>query len=68
MMERLKNYYTDASLLEGEDAYGVKGEISTNSFQMFDNCTRSIFKARGDTMPPKEALRLETALISFSLR
>ena len=64
MMERLTNYYDDASILEDKD----KGDISTNSFQMFDNCTRSIFKARVDTMPPKEALRLETALINFYLR
>ena len=39
MMERLTNYYADASLLEGEDTYGIKGEISTDSYQMFDNCT-----------------------------
>ena len=54
----LTNYYADASLLEGEGTY---------SFQMFDNCTRSIFEARGDTMPPKEVIHLETALINFSL-
>ena len=36
---RLINYYADASLLEGEGTY---------SFQMFDNCTQSIFEARGD--------------------
>ena len=35
MMERLTNYYDDASILEDKD----KGDISTNSFQMFDNCT-----------------------------
>ena len=54
----LTNYYDDDSLLEGEDTY---------SFQMFDNCTQSIFEARGDTMPPKEGIRLETALLNFSL-
>ena len=68
MMERLANYYADASLFEGEDTYGIKGAISTDSFQMFDNCTRSIFEARGATMPPKEVIRLETALLNFSLR
>ena len=54
MMEILTNYYVDASLLEDEDTYGVKGDISTDSFQMLDNCSRSIFEGRGDTMPPKE--------------
>ena len=68
MMDRLTNYYADASLLEGKDTYGVKGDISTDSFQMFDNCTQSIFEAHSDTMPPKEVIRLETALLNFSLR
>ena len=53
----LTNYYADASLIEGEGTY---------YFQMFDNCTRYIFKARGDTMPPKEVILLETALLAFS--
>ena len=42
----LTNYYADASLLEGE------GE-STYSFQIFDNCTQSIFESPSYTMPPK---------------
>ena len=54
----LTNYYADASLLEGKDTY---------SFQMFDNCTRSIFEARGGNMLPKEVLYVETALLNFSL-
>ena len=54
----LTNYYADASLLEGEGTY---------SFHMFDNYTRSIFEARGDTMPPKEVIRLDTPLLNFSL-
>ena len=58
MMERLNNYYAGDSLLEGEDTYVSKGDIYTDSFQIFDNCTRSIFEARGDTMPPKEVIRL----------
>ena len=67
MMEILTNYYVDASLLEGKDAYGVKEEISTDSFQMFNNFTRSIFKTFSDTMPPKEVIRMDTFLIKFSL-
>ena len=55
-MERLTNYYTDDSLLDGKDNYGVKGEISTFSFQMFDNCTQYIFEARSHTMTPKEVI------------
>ena len=39
IMVRLTNYFADYSLLEGEDTYGIKGDISTDSFQMFDNCT-----------------------------
>ena len=39
MIEILTNYYADASFLEGKDTYGIKGEISTDSYQMFDNCT-----------------------------
>ena len=37
MMERLTNYYANASLLEGEEIYGVNGDISNVSFQIFDN-------------------------------
>ena len=68
MIEILTNYYSDASLLEGEYAYGVKRDISTDSFQSFDNCTQSIFEARGDTMSPKEFICLDTALLNFSIR
>ena len=68
MMEILANYYADALLLEVKDTYGVKGYISTNSFQMLDKSTQSILGARGDTMPPKEVIRLETDLLNFSLR
>ena len=68
MMERMTKNYADASLLEGEDTYVVKGKISADSFQMFDNCTRSIFKARSDTMPPpKECIRIDTSLLNFYL-
>ena len=67
-MERLNNYYADASLLEGEDTYDVKGDISNDSFQMFDNCTQPIFEYHSDTMPPKEVIRLGTNLLNFSLR
>ena len=34
---------------------------------MFDNCTQYTYEARGDTIPPKEAIRLETALLKLSL-
>ena len=67
-MEITTNYYSDASLLEGENNYGVTGEISTKSFQMFDNCTQSIFEAHSDTMPPKEVIHLKTSLLNFYLR
>ena len=53
MMERLTNYYADVSLLEGKDAYGINGDISTDSFKFFDKCTQSTFEACDDTMPPK---------------
>ena len=65
MMKRLNNYYADYPLLEGEDIYGVKGDISTDSFQIFDKCTQSIFEARSNTMIPKEIMCLDTDLINF---
>ena len=68
MMERLTNYYADDSLLEVDNTYGVKGDIYTYSFQMFDNCTRSIFEALGDTMPPKQVIRLDMSLLNFYIR
>ena len=67
MMERLPNYYADASIHKGKDTYGVNEDIYTDSFQMFDNCNRSIFEVYGDTMLPKEFIGLYTTLINFSL-
>ena len=66
-MERLPNYYADASIHKGKDTYGVNEDIYTDSFQMFDNCNRSIFEVYGDTMLPKEFIGLYTTLINFSL-
>eukprot|EP00566_Odontella_aurita_P002104 CAMPEP_0113543468 /NCGR_PEP_ID=MMETSP0015_2-20120614/10174_1 /TAXON_ID=2838 /ORGANISM="Odontella" /LENGTH=1074 /DNA_ID=CAMNT_0000443629 /DNA_START=285 /DNA_END=3508 /DNA_ORIENTATION=- /assembly_acc=CAM_ASM_000160 len=77
MMERLANYYVDASLLEDEAQaqereQGVESvhsiAASVDSFKMFDDCIQRIFEARGKAMPPKEVIRLETALLNFSLR
>ena len=34
---------------------------------MFDNFIQSIFEARGETMPPKDVIHMETALLNFYL-
>ena len=39
-----------------------------DAFSKFDNCVQTIYKARGSSMPPKEVIRLQTALLNFSLR
>ena len=38
MLDILTNDCAYDSLLEGEDIYGFKGDISADSFQMLDNC------------------------------
>ena len=39
-----------------------------DAFHMFDRCIQKVYTARGSSMPPKEVIRLQTALLNFSLK
>jgi vacuolar protein sorting-associated protein 35 len=68
MMDRLTNYYADELLLDGDEQKEVKDAIPVDVFDQFDNCVRSVYKTRGDHMPSREVVRLQTAVLNFSLK
>ena len=69
IMDRLSNYYADELLLnDEEDTEGVKTSVMLDSFEMFDECIRSVFDARGAKLNAKEVIRLESSLLDFSLK
>jgi len=82
MMDRLGNYFDDAKLVRGEeeaasaDDDGVEKKVpgpkttltEVDAFHMFDRSIQKVYTARGSTMPPKEVVRLQTALLKFSLK
>lgn len=69
IMDRLSNYYADELLLnDEEDTEGVKTSVMLDSFEMFDECIRSVFEARGAKISAKEVIRLESSLLDFSLK
>lgn len=69
IMDRLAKYHADELLLnDEEDTEGVKMSVMLDSFHIFDECTRSVFKSRGTKLTAREAIRLEYALLDFCLR
>ena len=69
VMNRLANYYADELLLnDEEDTEGVKMSVMLDSFQMFDECIKSVLDARGIKLTAREAIRLESSLLDFSLK
>ncbi len=68
-MSRLANYYADELLLnDEEDTEGVKMSVMLDSFHMFNDCIKSVFNARGVKLTAREAIRLESSLLDFSLK
>lgn len=69
IMNRLANYYADELLLnDEEDTEGVKMSVMMDSFSMFDECIKSVLDARGVKLTAREAVRLESALMEFTLK
>ena len=69
IMNRLANYYADELLLnDEEDTEGVKMSVMMDSFSMFDHCIKSVLDARGVKLTAREAIRLESALMDFTLK
>ena len=68
LMDRLANYLADEELLDEKDANQVKRSMAKDSFQMFDECVQNVYNARGPKLQAKEVIRLQTALLSFTMK
>ena len=68
LMDRLANYYAEEELLDEVDMNQVKKSMAKDSFPMFEECVQKVFNARGPKLVAKEVIRLQTALLNFSLK
>jgi len=69
LMDRLATYYAEEELLDGElDTNEVKKSVFNDSFPMFEHCVQNVYNARGPKLTSKEVIRLQTALLKFSLK
>lgn len=68
LMDRLANYYADEELLDEVDTNEVKQSVARDSFPMFEDCVQKVFHARGPKLVSREVIRLQTALLNFSLK
>ena len=68
LMDRLANYLADEELLDEKDSNEVKKSLARDSFHMFDECVQKVFQARGPRLSSKEVIRLQTALLSFTMK
>lgn len=68
LMDRLANYLADEELLDEKDSNQVKRSLARDSFRMFDDCVQSVYNARGPKLQAKEVIRLQTALLSFTMK
>jgi vacuolar protein sorting-associated protein 35 len=68
LMDRLANYLADEELLDEEDSNQVKRNMANDSFRMIDECVQSVYNARGPKLQAKEVIRLQTSLLSFSMK
>ena len=69
LMDRLANYLIEEELLLDEnDTNQVKKQLARDSFGLFQECVQRVYNARGPKLTSKEVIRLQTALLQFSLR
>mmetsp|Transcript_8088 Transcript_8088/g.20281 ORF Transcript_8088/g.20281 Transcript_8088/m.20281 type:complete len:1509 (-) Transcript_8088:100-4626(-) len=68
LMDRLANYLADEELLDEKDSNQVKRSVAQDSFRMFDECVQNVYNARGPKLNAKEVIRLQMALLSFSMK
>jgi len=68
LMDRLATYLADEELLDEQDTNDVKSNLARESFGMFDECVQKVYNARGPKLSAKEAIRLQTALLSFTMK
>uniref|UniRef100_A0A7S3LID7 Vacuolar protein sorting-associated protein 35 n=1 Tax=Amphora coffeiformis TaxID=265554 RepID=A0A7S3LID7_9STRA len=68
LMDRLANYLAEEELLDESDTNQVKLTLARDSFGMFEDCVQKVYNARGPKLTAREVIRLQTALLQFSLK
>jgi vacuolar protein sorting-associated protein 35 len=68
LMDRLANYLADEELLDETDTNEVKKALARDAFSLFEECIQKVYNARGPKLTSKEVIRLQTALLQFSIR
>lgn len=68
LMDRLANYLAEEELLDENDTNQVKKVSTGDSFILFDECVQKVYNARGPRLTSKEVIRLQTALLQFSIK
>jgi vacuolar protein sorting-associated protein 35 len=68
LMDRLSDYYAEEELLDENDSNQVKKSLSRDSLPLFEECVQNVYNARGPKLTCKEVIRLQTALLNFSLK
>jgi vacuolar protein sorting-associated protein 35 len=68
LMDRLANYLADEELLDETDTNEVKKALARDAFGLFEECIQKVYNARGPKLTSKEVIRLQTALLQFSIR
>lgn len=68
LMDRLANYLAEEGLLDESDTNQVKKALARDSFGLFEECVQKVYNARGPKLTSKEVIRLQTALLQFSIK
>jgi vacuolar protein sorting-associated protein 35 len=68
LMDRLANYLAEEELLDESDTNQVKKALARDSFGLFEESVQKVYNARGPKLTSKEVIRLQTALLQFSLK
>merc|ERR1712166_973031 len=58
----------DEELLDEKDSNQVKKSVALDSFNMFNECVQNVYNSRGPKLNAKEVIRLQTALLDFSMK
>ena len=68
LMDRLAKYLADEELLDESDTNQVKISLAKDSFGLFEECVQKVYNARGPKLTSKEVIRLQTALLHYSIK
>jgi Vacuolar protein sorting-associated protein 35 len=68
LMDRLAKYLVEKELLDESDTNQVKIALARDSFGLFEECVQNVYNARGPKLTSKEVIRLQTALLQYSIK